>query len=240
MNKEEYKKRLQRHYPDEPEEVLELAWYFHGVEKAKKYIEILMGCNNYADVATKAVRMMYVSCDIDSVTATKEAFVTALLPFTCMSKTWNAHSATYHIRNMLRDNNVKAERKAGEARQSQTLLAMQSSETIPAADVTIQIQFRTDDAELIRQIMLLASQCNAVFAKVEERYFDASIYRNDPYGLYRLECGIKDMPITIINMRSLFDGAEPMVRYISRYIDENDMPLEQALQLAENEPNDDF
>ena len=32
MNKEEYKKSLHRHYPEEPDNVLELAWHFHGME----------------------------------------------------------------------------------------------------------------------------------------------------------------------------------------------------------------
>ena len=40
MNKEEYKKSLHRHYPEEPDNVLELAWHFHGMEKAKKYIKL--------------------------------------------------------------------------------------------------------------------------------------------------------------------------------------------------------
>ena len=40
MNKEEYKKSLHRHYPEEPDNVLELAWHFHGMEKAKKYIKV--------------------------------------------------------------------------------------------------------------------------------------------------------------------------------------------------------
>lgn len=240
MNKIEYKRSLQCYFPDEPEEVLELAWYFHGVEKAKRYIEILATCNDYTDVATKAVRTMYVTCDIDSVTATKEAFVSALLPFTCMSRTWNAHSATYHIRNLLRDDSVKAERKANETRQKQALIVGQSSENLPTADVTIQIQFRTDNAELIRQIILLASQCDGVFSKVEERHFDAGIYRDEGGHLYRLECGVKDMPMAILNLCSIYDGAEPIVRYISRYIDDDNLSLEQALQLAENEPDDDF
>ena len=45
MNKEEYKKSLHRHYPEEPDNVLELAWHFHGMEKAKKYIKLLETCN---------------------------------------------------------------------------------------------------------------------------------------------------------------------------------------------------
>ena len=44
MNKEEYKKSLHRHYPEEPDNVLELAWHFHGMEKAKKYIKLLEKC----------------------------------------------------------------------------------------------------------------------------------------------------------------------------------------------------
>ena len=32
MNKEEYKKSLHRHYPEEPDNVLELAWYGESEE----------------------------------------------------------------------------------------------------------------------------------------------------------------------------------------------------------------
>lgn len=170
MNKEEYKKSLQNHYPDEPDNVLELAWHFHSIEKAKGYTKILMTCNNYADVAIKAVRVMYTSCDIDSVMALKESFITSLLPFTCMPEPGNAHSAAYHIRKILKDDVVKAERKATEERSWQTSLDRQYSDTpIRTADVTIQMHFRTDNKELIRQIMQLASQCDAVLVKVEEK-----------------------------------------------------------------------
>ncbi|WP_233421435.1 hypothetical protein [Parabacteroides johnsonii] len=55
MNKEEYKQSLLKHYPGEPDDVLELAWHFHSVEKAKRYIELLETCNSYSDLATKAV-----------------------------------------------------------------------------------------------------------------------------------------------------------------------------------------
>ncbi len=76
MNKEEYKKSLHRHYPEEPDNVLELAWHFHGMEKAKKYIKLLETCNHNADLAIKAIRAMYVSCDIDAVKAVSEKFIT--------------------------------------------------------------------------------------------------------------------------------------------------------------------
>lgn len=41
MNKEEYKKSLHRHYPEEPDNVLELAWHFHGMEKAEEIYKIV-------------------------------------------------------------------------------------------------------------------------------------------------------------------------------------------------------
>ena len=83
MNKEEYKKSLHRHYPEEPDNVLELAWHFHGMEKAKKYIKLLETCNHNADLAIKAIRAMYVSCDIDAVKLVKN-----LLRFYCLSLVW--------------------------------------------------------------------------------------------------------------------------------------------------------
>ena len=107
MNKEEYKKSLHRHYPEEPDNVLELAWHFHGMKKAKKYIKLLETCNHNADLAIKAIRAMYVSCDIDAVKAVSEKFITVLLPFTCMEKTAKPHSVTFHVRKMLDDCDVR-------------------------------------------------------------------------------------------------------------------------------------
>ncbi|MGN0222372.1 MAG: hypothetical protein ACI4BA_09705 [Prevotella sp.] len=240
MNKEEYKQSLLRRYPDKDEKTCELAWYFHSMEKAQHYISLLAQCNSYGEVANKAVRTMYVSGDICSDVAVKEAFVSAILPFACLPDAWKAHSATHHIRNMLRDAEVIAERKANEERRTQEYRAAQAAQVRPTADVTIQIQYRTDDAELIRQLMMLASQSNAVVTKVEERHFDAGMFHTPQKDLYCLEGAVKDMPLAILNMCSLFEEAEPTVRYISRYIDESDLPLRKALLLAENEPDDDF
>lgn len=91
MNKEEYKKSLHRHYPEEPDNVLELAWHFHGMEKAKKYIKLLETCNHNADLAIKAIRAMYVSCDIDAVKAVSEN----LLRFYCLSLVWKNSQAPF-------------------------------------------------------------------------------------------------------------------------------------------------
>lgn len=240
MNKEEYKKLLQQHYPGEPDEVLELAWHFHGVEKAKKYIELLAVCNHSADVARKAIYQMYVSCDVDAIKAVSEKFITALLPFTCMEKSVKPHSLVYHVRKMLDDDTVRAERKMEEARRRQIYLFQQPDEISRTANVTIQIQFVTDNEDFIRQILQLASTSNALFVKVEEKRFDAGIYQGKNRNLYRLECAAKDMPVAIINLRSIFGDDEPEVRYMSRYIDEEHLSMIQAQRLAENEPEDEY
>ncbi len=68
----------------------------------------------------------YVSCDIDSVKAVTEKFISVLLPFTCMERATNAHSVTYHILKMLDDKDVKRERKFKEEQMRQDLAAIHS------------------------------------------------------------------------------------------------------------------
>lgn len=236
MNKkEEYKNSLQSHYPDEPDRVLELAWHFHSMEKAKKYIKLLGICNRNADLSTKVVRAMYVACDIDSVQAVSEKFIVALLPFTCMEKSANPHSVAYHIRKMLDDDVVKAERRATEERIRQgnatRLPLATSSRTV---NVTIQMTFPINDEESLRKIMQFVSQCNVPFVKVEEEsaselddiltatgsalgclMFPQSLPRKQ--NLYRLECTAKDLPATITNLRSIFPKNEPTIAHVSLY-----------------------
>lgn len=70
---------------------------------------------------------------------------------------------------MLDDCDVKAERKTEEARLRQACLTRQRANSPSrTADVTIQIRFQTDNEDLIRQIMQLASASNVVLVKVEE------------------------------------------------------------------------
>ena len=80
MNKLEYKQSLQRSHPEEPDEVLNVAWHFHSLEKAKYWIGILATCNCYADVASKVIHPLYVSGEIDSVKATGRKGTLLLLP----------------------------------------------------------------------------------------------------------------------------------------------------------------
>lgn len=254
MNKEEYKKSLQNHYPGESDSVLELAWHFHSVEKAKRYICLLATCNCNADLANKAIREMYVSCDIDSEKAVSEKFISALLPFTCMEKSAHSHSVAYHIRKMLDDHQVREERKAEEQRLRHIRITRTDVPSKRTADVTIQIQFQTDNEEFIRQIMLLASQSNAVFVQVKERtdsdedtmshrpiigYFvtdlpRVTLPRCRKSHLYRIECRMRDLPLTLVNLRSIFGEEDPEVSYrTSLYGTERKMSLSRVQRLVE-------
>lgn len=173
MSKESCIESLRIRYPDEPAEVLELAWRFHSMEKAKKYIAMLETCNSNADVAWKVVRLMYISGDIDEVLVTQESFLSTLLPFTSLPKESKAHSVAHHTRNMLRDKEVIAMRKEFKAAWMKQHLARLHPEVPRIADVTIQIQFRTSDEKIIRHLMQLASQCDGVVVKVEGRKDDS-------------------------------------------------------------------
>ena len=146
MYKDKYIKSFREHYPEEPDEVLELAWHFHGVEKAREYVEVLNSCNSYADVANKAIRQMYVSGDIDSITAVSEKFIALLLPFTCMGKQGKPHSVAYHVRKMLENDTVKVERKRKvEVRDESPAISYQEPSLPRTADVTIEIRISTDN-----------------------------------------------------------------------------------------------
>lgn len=160
MNKYEYKQSLHRSYPEEPDEVLNVAWHFHSLEKAKFWIGILATCNCYADVAYKVVYPLYLSGEIDSVKAVKVKFLSDLLPFTTMDRAWNAHSAAYHIRKMLAAHALKSERGAY-AESVRKATAMQFSLSQPpqvsyapsTSYVDIHIHVRVDNEELIQKIL---------------------------------------------------------------------------------------
>ena len=165
MNKYEYKQSLHRSYPEEPDEVLNVAWHFHSLEKAKFWIGILATCNCYADVAHKVVYPLYLSGEIDSVKAVKVKFLSDLLPFTTMDRAWNAHSAAYHIRKLLAAHALKSERDAygNSARQvyamqSSISLLPQASDTPSTSYVDIHIHVRADNGELIQKILELVSK----------------------------------------------------------------------------------
>ena len=143
MSKADYLKRLRLRFPEEPDTVLELGWHFHDMEKTKHYIRLLGTCNSNADIAWKAIREMYVASDIDGIKAKNKRFIKALLPFTCLDREGNPHSIAYHIRAMLDDPQVKAERQASQTKPKQVKESrdqQQPAQALPKRDNGIIIQ----------------------------------------------------------------------------------------------------
>lgn len=248
MYKDKYIKSLRERYPEEPDEVLELAWRFHGVEKAREYVEVLNSCNSYADVANKAIRQMYVSGDIDSITAVSEKFIALLLPFTCMGKQGKPHSVTYHVRKMLDDDTVKAERKRKAEAATESEEISYSEPSLPrTADVTIEIHFNTDNEDLIREIMQLAKSINGAKVKMKERR-GVSIVRNFSKSVryfarptirpirreskLALKCPTKSLPQAIAKLGTIFGEKDPEVRFLSGSGNKLTLPLSKAQQMA--------
>lgn len=128
------------------------------MKKAKQCIEELVKCTSYADLANKVIRALYLSCEIDSAKALQLSFLSDLLPFTSMDRVGNPHSAAYHVRKMLRDENVQRERKKAEQRLLESyrnsLQDVGSSRTVHA---DIHISLHTDNEELIRKLHELLS-----------------------------------------------------------------------------------
>ena len=117
--KERFINMIAAKHPEESKEMLELAWHFHSLDKAKMYSEILGCCNSYADIASKAIREMFVEGDIDSQKAVNTIFINALLPFTNLEREGVPHSVVYHIKKVLEDKDVLADRQARKERQQQ-------------------------------------------------------------------------------------------------------------------------
>ena len=115
--KERFINMIAAKHPEESKEMLELAWHFHSMDKAKRYNEILGCCNSYADIASKAIREMFVEGDIDSQKAVNTIFIKALLPFTNLERDGVPHSVVYHIKKVLEDKDVLAERRTRKERQ---------------------------------------------------------------------------------------------------------------------------
>jgi hypothetical protein len=248
MYKDKYIKSFREHYPEEPDEVLELAWHFHGVEKAREYVEVLNSCNSYADVANKAIRQMYVSGDIDSITAVSEKFIALLLPFTCMGKQGKPHSVAYHVRKMLENDTVKVERKRKvEVRDESPAISYQEPSLPRTADVTIEIRISTDNTELIREILRLAKSINGAQVKMEERMGE-SIVRNFSKSVrylarpairsirrepkLALKCPTKSLPQAIATLGTIFGEKDPEVRFLSESGNKLTLPLSKAQQMA--------
>lgn len=138
MSKKEFIDDLRRHYPGKRDEVYELAFRFHSMDKALEYSELLSTCNNYTAIAQKVVRRMYVLGEIYEQEARSEAFLAILVALACLSANSNAHAAMYHVKNMLCEADVVAEVKALRAKQHKEFLAMQDIKYSSADKICLQ------------------------------------------------------------------------------------------------------
>lgn len=94
---------LKSRYPEEKDDVIELAFIFQDMEKAKRYISEIDTCGTY-DALAGIILKMYRKGDIDEVRAKSEdKFIAKLLPFATGLdvKRSNAHSAAHHIRRLI-------------------------------------------------------------------------------------------------------------------------------------------
>lgn len=109
--REKYIADIRQEHPEAPEELIALCVELHDYDKATHYADLLGACNNYADIAEKVIRPMYVSGDIDDTKAVKESFIQKLLPLACLDVEGKAHSAVHHVKKMLDGKNVRNERQ---------------------------------------------------------------------------------------------------------------------------------
>lgn len=160
MSKEDYIKSLSRQYPEASDELLELAWQFHNMEKAGYYSQLLSRCNSNSDVAHKVIREMYTRGDIDAIKTRSEKFIHTLLPFTCMKKQGNAHSiAQYHVPNMLADTKVIKERNDWEKQKAQNYRQnRQPEKDARLFDKSVEIIIRTNSHQVMEELFLLAKK----------------------------------------------------------------------------------
>lgn len=105
-----YLSEIRAQHPDLSEELLELAWHLHDVEKARCYGAQLNACTDYPSIVHRVVRTMYVMDEIDAQKAKSEKFLDLLVSLACLEKPGNGHAAVYYVRQMLDEKAVQAER----------------------------------------------------------------------------------------------------------------------------------
>lgn len=105
-----YLSEIRAQHPDLSEELLELTWHLHDVEKARRYGAQLNACTDYPSIVHRVVRTMYVMDEIDMQKAKSEKFLDLLVSMACLEKPGNGHAAVYYVRQMLDEKAVQEER----------------------------------------------------------------------------------------------------------------------------------
>lgn len=170
-NKEKYIDGLRSQYPDVSEEFLEFCCVFHDYEKAKGYSDILNTCNTYADIANKVVRLMYVNGDIDDTRAKSEKFLNLLIPLACLNTKGNAHTAVYHVKQMLDDSSVREERREQEARRREIWKTSQEAVAEKWSKSSCKITIEITDPESMRLFIAFLQAAGTRFNVTENRHF---------------------------------------------------------------------
>lgn len=170
-NKEKYMAELRNQHPDDPEEFLEFCSVFHDYDKAKKYGDILYTCTTYADIANKAVRLMYINGDIDDTRAKSEKFLNLLMPLACLDTKGNGHAAVYHVKQMLDTTNAREERKRLEAERRKIWQASQEGANTQPAVPFSKIIIEITDPESMRLFIAFLQSAGTKFCVTENRFF---------------------------------------------------------------------
>lgn len=260
-----YMEKLRQEHPGRPDGWYELAWRFRSPEKAELYGGLLAACNVNADIAGTVVRRMYVSGDIDIQTALSEKFIRLLLSLTCMDRSSKPHSVAYHIRKMLRDDEVRAERRRMEEQRMQHWRSgRQENSTVSGTEPPSQrkmyvVEIPDPTADKVQKLMQWAKESgSSVFETVDiapkNQGIRLSLSLGTPQeetvcavpcgggylGLMKMKVKVKvrkaALSATLAGLRSVFGPEEPWVRYRSgRRRMPARMPMSRALRLMERD-----
>ena len=205
-NKHSYIDSLRSRHADAPEEFFELCWLLHDEQKARSYADTLSACTSYADIAQKVVRPMYVSGEIDRLRACSEKFLGLLIPLACLDRSGNAHSAAYHVRQMLNnDPDISRERSQLEEMRQKAWRDKQEAEIAQPSAPSCKIIMEINDPECMRMLIEFLRSSGAKYSVLSEecRCFGITEVRRQlpparhvlieetPQGLYATMTGLR-------------------------------------------------
>ena len=168
-NKHSYIESLRSGHSDAPEEFFELCWLLHDEKKARSYADILSACTSYADIAQKVVRPMYVSGEIDILRARSEKFLGLLISLACLDKPGNAHSAAYHVRQMLNnDPDISRERRQLEGMRQKAWRDKQVAEAAQPSAPSCKIIMEINDPECMHMLIEFLRSSGAKYSVLRE------------------------------------------------------------------------
>lgn len=204
------------------------------------YYKVLSNCDTAQEIANKVIKPLFASHCIKEADARSESFY---LPLARLADP----AGTKIKRNTMYDNvcrvikEVKRETRSNEMRYhvgkySNGCDIRMLVHPDGFTEVTANLQFATMDPQLVRLLMPALEYLQASLKEVREKHFDA---RGDSVGsVYDVECPIEDMPILIRYMQTLVPGGNMVVSYFSPYTEQKQIGLEEALEIAQTEADE--